>query len=327
MQPIINAHFLACVFIIITNTYAGSLEEQGLVHQVQKIHHSLKCNWTQQLTFRKAHILGGDKKFWWVDGRSDKDFGKGESYEDVQKWFDTVERSSMTALDRVFSALESPDKYTFLDIGSHQGWFSQVAGAYGLRAIGFDMQRMCVELYKCSSAINGFWNHKIVNAYVTNSTIADKKSLLQVSNKMCTGGTSVSNTGSDSIEIIRPLDIGAYLVSQSPPLDIPMIKIDTEGYETIILGGIISVPVEYFSRIANFIIEVTPGRWEEFGVSQDEGFRVFQELFEKGFQARILYDNHNRPSPAQAHRWHSIILKSTLFSYFNAVILLKIIYF
>lgn len=194
----------------------------------------------------------------------------------------------MVVCNHIFSALETPSRHIMLDIGSHQGWFSLVAGAYGLRAIAFDMQKYCVDLFRCSASLNGYWYHRIYNAYVTNTERAKNgSSPIRVCEDSCSGGTSPHNRGPKKRQIsVNPLDITTFLSARV--LNIALVKIDVEGYEPIVLDGLMALPKVALARIANLIVEITPGRWREYGLSFDQGFAPFASLFRESFRAMHL---------------------------------------
>jgi hypothetical protein len=85
------------------------------------------------------------------------------------------------------------------------GWFSMVAGAYGIKAIAIDMQKLCVDLFRCSASLNRYNRHEIYHAYATDSKRAALNKKIVMPSKLCVGGTSPGATGSGA------LSIGLYL--------------------------------------------------------------------------------------------------------------------
>jgi hypothetical protein len=69
---------------------------------------------------------------------------------------------------------------------------------------------------------------------------------------------------------VSPIDIGHFLTtrfsSSSSPTYIVLVKIDTEGYEPIILDAILNVSNGTTIVVQNFIIEVTSKLWPSFQV-------------------------------------------------------------
>ena len=85
------------------------------------------------------------------------------------------------------------------------GWFSMVAGAYGIKAIAIDMQKLCVDLFRCSASLNRYNRHEIYHAYATDSKRAALNKKIVMPSKLCVGGTSPGAPGSGA------LSIGLYL--------------------------------------------------------------------------------------------------------------------
>jgi len=138
------------------------------------------------------------------------------------------------------------------------------------------MQEMCVRLFKCAAALNGFWEHEIHNVYVTDSQTAASGKTVGINSGMCVGGTSPAGPGNaNNLPVLQvpPFDLHKYILTKG--IQTAIMKIDTEGYEPIILRSLLPL----FSSIDNLFIEVTPGRWTDYGLDWSSGMSVFKEMF------------------------------------------------
>ena len=80
-----------------------------------------------------------------------------------------------------------------------------VAGIYGIKAIAFDMQKLCVDLFRCSASLNRFYRHEIRHAYVTNAQRAALGQKIVMPSKLCVGGTSPGSPGT-GIHTLRAVE-------------------------------------------------------------------------------------------------------------------------
>ena len=243
------------------------------------------------LTFHRANLFNSSIWWWWPEGEAEGK--KGESFNAIQGWFDTMERSVMLQLHTIFSQHSgATDNRAFVDVGSHQGWFSMISGAYGIPAIAFDMQPMCVQLFGCASLLNGFSGHEVHHGYATSAGVAAANVSVSIPGSMCVGGTSPYGPGGGErvgAEVpVYPIDIEAVIRSRSHR--VLLMKIDTEGYECILLGAVMPV----ISHVDHIIVEVSPSRWAEHGVSFEQGVALFRELYmTHAMVARYLTENAN----------------------------------
>lgn len=73
--------------------------------------------------------------------------------------------------------------------------------------------------------------------------------------------------------------LDAYKIPQ--PLDIALLKSDTEGYEAIVFETALSI----LPRIRNILVEVYPSRWARNAISVERGNAIFECFFAAGMEA------------------------------------------
>lgn len=117
------------------------------LHSLHPLHsyvaaHPLTCEMsTLDIAIATQHAAGlPSVSFLWPNGPEDRGA--------MQGWFNSREKYGIALLERTLLK-KNKETETFVDIGCHQGWFMTVVGALGFKAIGFDMQRLCVRLNRC----------------------------------------------------------------------------------------------------------------------------------------------------------------------------------
>jgi len=148
---------------------------------------------------------------------------------------------------------------------------------HGFKAIGFDMQRLCVRLNRCGALINGFLRHEIHHMYVSPSPESNRSVLVDANT--CRGGTQVTDAPADKERVaVYPVHAGRFLATKD--IHIAVVKIDTEGFEPFILEALEPV----MDRIDTIIFEISPHFWNVFGLSFEQGLGRITKMFtEYGF--------------------------------------------
>ena len=251
-----------------------------------------------QLVFKKAHA--DSATFWWPDGYAPGKYG--ETYEGIQKWFDTLEKPGVKVAQHVFTrAASSGEEKMFMDVGSHQGWYSMIAGYQGLDVAAFDMQPYCVQLFQCAALTNGYKQLSIRNVYVTDAETAATNRLIDMPDGMCHGGSSPSGPGFGiphaSTVGVPPLDLTSFL--NHGVLKIALMKIDTEGYEPIVLEAIHASDAQAAARVESIMVEVSPGSWAAHNITKDKALEAFAPLFSARFKFVAVYLPEGLSNPAQ----------------------------
>jgi hypothetical protein len=178
-----------------------------------------------------------------------------------------------------------PSTSIVVDVGVHEGYFASVAHHFGYRVIGFDMQPLCALLARCTSASNGALKHVIFNNYVGHGD-----TVLNVGNGVCggTNGVGWKPTGT-STSSVSPVSIATFFLDKEnkksysfpQPLEIAILKSDTEGYEPIVLETALAI----LPNVHNILIELFPSNWERNGIDVSRGHALFECLFAAGMEA------------------------------------------
>jgi hypothetical protein len=173
-----------------------------------------------------------------------------------------------------------------VEVGVHEGWFASVAHHYGgYQVVAFDMQPLCALLARCTSAVNGAARHVIFNSFVGHGAAP-----LRVGDGVCGGGLGVGTRpdGATSstvppTHLARFFAHGARLRAYGipEPLDVALLKSDTEGYEPYVL----ETALPMLARVRNILIEMFPSRWVTNDIAPARGFGVLRCLIEAGMEA------------------------------------------
>ena len=178
-----------------------------------------------------------------------------------------------------------PSSSIVVDVGVHEGYFASVAHHYGYRVFGFDMQPLCALLARCTSASNGALKHVIFNNYVGHG-----ETVLTVGNGVCGGANGVGwKPSGATTSSVSPVNIANFFSDPEnkksynfpQPLDIALLKADTEGYEPIVLETALRI----LPKVHNILIELFPSNWERNGIDSSRGYAILECLFAAGMEA------------------------------------------
>lgn len=202
------------------------------------------------------------------------------------------------------------DRPIVLDIGANAGIYGMYAASLGCAAYFFDIQEVCQKWIAMAIRKNDFTHHAFVVPFAvgnqTRTISYDKKS------NSCHGVFSLSSTGTEwfldsmkspeagAAKEVRIDDIFKNLMEGDEMPPIPMIKIDTEGFEPHVLAGMGGL-LRYkdtktgLGTVRNLIMEMAPERWaglpepfERNKVAEMVGALVW----DAGFQDVVAFSNN-----------------------------------
>jgi len=215
-----------------------------------------------------------------------------------------------------------------LDVGSNLGFYSLLSAKLGYLTYAFDLQPVCLHGLNLMSAFNEVQD----TVFLFNLAVADRRTNVTSSGHSCDyenylkatefideksltmmesrskRKTSVLN-GQHAIRASTvqavPLDV---VVLSSSILAVPLLKIDTEGAEVLVLRG--AMKILSLGIVKNVIVELTPGHWFRFGldVNSSAGIDVISSLTETlSFEAFVLFIPVARRPPVRlAHIVHPV---------------------
>lgn len=210
-----------------------------------------------------------------------------ESHSDIYEAMDRTETMMTAAYERILlhTGLSAATSVV-VEVGVHEGWFATVAHHYGgYKVVAFDMQPLCALLARCTAAVNGALNHVIFNSYIGHGDTP-----LIVGNGVCGGGLGVGwKPDGDTTTKVPPTNLGAFFsdairlaaYSIPQPLDIALIKTDTEGYEPFVLETALAI----LPRVRNILLELFPVNWARNSIPEERGYAIFECLFAAGMEA------------------------------------------
>ncbi|KAJ3323296.1 hypothetical protein HDU93_002960, partial [Gonapodya sp. JEL0774] len=211
-----------------------------------------------------------------------------ESSSAVKEWFDVVEGAGTTLVDRILRHRKLNDTHHFIDVGSHQGIFSLLAGRAGYRSLAFDMQRRCACLFECAATWNGYKGHEIRLGYVTDGETAASGKKVEADAGSCVGGRAPRPFPEFVGEkiMVPPTSLTDFIAKRD--IRVAMLKIDTEGYEPVILRSLESLLEK--RAIPDILVELTPANWNLHGSTIEETLSdVFKSMYEQwGMTASLL---------------------------------------
>ncbi|KXS17262.1 hypothetical protein M427DRAFT_266009 [Gonapodya prolifera JEL478] len=143
-----------------------------------------------------------------------------------------------------------------------------LAGRAGYPSLAFDLQRRCARLFHCAAYWNNYKRHEIRLGYVTDAETAASGKLIEADSESCVGGRSPRQFPSFTGEriMVPPIDLTEFILKRG--VQVAALKIDTEGYEPIILRSL--VPLLALRAIPDLIVEFTPYAWSSLGVSVED---------------------------------------------------------
>jgi FkbM family methyltransferase len=172
----------------------------------------------------------------------------------------------------------------FVDSGANDGLWSLIAAAYGCKVYAVEPQLRCLELLSAAHIEND------LQVELVNAILSAEHFQVEVSTDECSGTTQYFSNGltgdmwgKDDMHV--PIaDAKKKVFSTSldhligPVGQVEMWHIDTEGAEI----GVLKSALNLFTgrRIKRVIMEWTPEKWGEFGVSQEDGVKLAKFIFD-----------------------------------------------
>jgi len=181
-----------------------------------------------------------------------------------------------------------------VDVGMNDGFFTQVAGAFGCHTFSFELQPACIDLALTAVRANNFTHLvNIIRAPVSNEH--NQQFLLGIGDEQqrnrCDGGFSISGEKPEkkshkNFQVIghhklRTVALDSFLPSKTV---IDYLKVDCEGLDLKVLSGAEALFRE--KRILRASIEITGSLWPEWEVAEAKG----QQYFDKNF-TEIEFNN------------------------------------
>jgi FkbM family methyltransferase len=195
-----------------------------------------------------------------------------------------------------------------LDIGANAGIYGLYTAALGCTTYFFDIQPVCQKWISESIHRNKFSDHAYLIPYGAGNSTTNIT--LEYTSNSCHGEFSLGsyyykNAESFSsqhtqekttISIIRIDDLFHNAINTQTLPTIPLIKVDAEGYEPLIVAGMHNLMRAKDTNgngiVRNAIIEIAPLRWKG-NVDREEGARAFISTFwDAGFHKITFFVNN-----------------------------------
>ena len=162
----------------------------------------------------------------------------------------------------------------FIDVGAHVGYWSKYMAKRGIKVYSFEPTPETFRRLLSMSL-----KYPEITAY--RIALAEASGTRQMYTYKCTGENSLRFNHPEFLEEIIDVEVKALddMVFTEP---VGLIKIDTEGYENLILVGAVKTIIKYKPRI---ILEVHRGQRK----LEDEEQILFDILHTLGYRVRVYY--------------------------------------
>ena len=181
--------------------------------------------------------------------------------------------------------------------------------APNFKTLAIDMQPECARLTRCHLALNSLSGRsEVLNAYVSGSSSAAP---VEVPKDECNSMASPTAVGGrrpdgrlraksnallqgrvnrSTLQPVTPLALGTLLRERVAPSGrVAVVKIDTEGYEPVILEALRPV----WPLVDDFVVELQPHAWSLHGLDVEAAITTLRELVE-GHRLRVVTLPHPR---------------------------------
>jgi FkbM family methyltransferase len=195
-----------------------------------------------------------------------------------------------------------------VDVGMNDGFYSMMGAAIGCHVRSFEIQTRCIEVARRALDANKFGDRiNITQAIVSNKDNATED--VQCTN-FCFGGYSMSEATKklrrlyyDKPIPLRHISLGTIFGAPGNPspssIFIHFLKVDTEGFESIVLEGAEALFRD--SRVGVAVVEVIPHFWPvPFDAAHE---KIFIRILSYGYIARCL-KNHSLDSKCYIKTLH-----------------------
>ena len=229
-------------------------------------------------------------------------------------------KQEMDVLNVAQRALQTKRNNCFMiDVGMNDGFFTQVAGAYGCHTYSFELQLACIDIARTAIEANNF-THLITIIRSPVSDLHQQTYLLGhgdiSSTSRCDGGFSVSGRepekkGHKPFQVIGHHKLHTVALDSivPPKVIVDYLKIDCEGLDIKVIAGADQLFRE--KRIARASIEIKDDLWPEtdlkskdFHAWVNNSIIPYQKLFSYGYQFKCV----NQRGTVLFERWREIVL-------------------
>lgn len=207
----------------------------------------------------------------------------------------TIEPLSVHAFTSIVAS--STRNSSVLDVGSNVGAYTVIAALLGAHVIAVDMQPMCVWMTACNLRANkvhadvklgyvapSHVSHSIrvpddeCSVMASPTAVAGRypHGLMQKKSRIIYGIDNRTSFLSQTMQMLHvpPIDIGAYISKKHATSVISVAKIDTEGFEMVVLESLRPV----WHMLMNVILELQPRSWHYSNVTLAQGVRTLYEI-------------------------------------------------
>jgi len=170
-----------------------------------------------------------------------------------------------------------------IDVGANDGIYTQLSAGAGCKVVAFEMQDGCVEWIAASILMNNVQdNVRIIPlpAYSEETTFTT-----QHVEGGCSGTYSLSPKALNEKPKGEKVTYQTVVIDNIVPagLDITLLKVDVEGGDVGVIGGVLNLFKE--KRVKNLVVEIYSMMWP---VSVPEGLKVYHEILQAGYVAKCL---------------------------------------
>jgi FkbM family methyltransferase len=179
-----------------------------------------------------------------------------------------------------------------VDVGGNIGYFTAYAAACGCRVISFEPIPKIIRFLNLTVALNGFQNRVEIHQAAVSNRIGKSAASLNCYDT----GLSGVNPGGDIDIVMEKLDDVVHE-------DVLLLKIDTEGYEDVVLRGAQELLSHY--RVDNIVCETKK--------TNDVQYKVdfINRMIDEGYKVSAYHEHY----PGETSLWKSKLRESFDFSF------------
>ena len=184
---------------------------------------------------------------------------------------------------------------TVVDVGMNDGFYSNLAAAFGCKVYSFEIQPRCIHIARTAVARNGFG--LLVNIFhlpVSNQNGNEMD--IVISKGVCNGEFTLqghSASPNEGRERIPSVSLNGFIHKN---ITVDIIKIDTEGHETEVLQGAMDLFREHRVRMA--VMEIHP---QTYYTNFSHLLLTFRSMLSFNYSVTPLNCNHH--AQMKHHIW------------------------
>jgi FkbM family methyltransferase len=209
------------------------------------------------------------------------------------------ETKVMRTFVRVLTTTTSSSTGDVLDVGANTGIYGMLAASLGFRTYLFDLQPACQVWQRAAIRANRLGHLAHVMPYALGRS--GNSSSLRVSPLTpCVGNLRPSTAEASFRKQTTAVDPGSFFDVPIRPLDevyegerVLLAKIDTEGFEAEVLGGMQRLLAE--RRVQHIVVECSPTIWVEHRMERARVAREIAALWDAGFTDVTFFLNSGEP--------------------------------